>query len=395
MREARRLGMPIIGARRHELRPGRGRLRHPRQRRRDPLVLPDHARDRRRDRGRQAEGRRPRSCAAAEPAAEPQAAAAVEAEAAAEAGRRRPRPRRREAAPPPSPKLPAEAVAAAEQPPRPRRCGRMTDDPAQPRQGAPRPDRRGDDGLQARARGDGRRPRRGAEAAAREGHRQGRQARRAARRPRARSSSRSRERDAARWSRSAARPSRSRTTRSSSSSPSAFSRPSRARRRARVEALEEERVELVAQARREHRRPSARSRFEAGEGESLAAYVHPPANKIGVLVHVRGDDPTVARSSRCTSRSRRPRYVDARRTCPRRRSTPSARSREAADEVLVEARGGAREDRRGPMLAEVVLRRDRARRPGLDPRHRQDASAQALAEAASRCSSSAASLCAE
>ena len=41
-------------ARRHELRSGRVRLRDPRQRRRDPRVQPDHARDRRRHRGRQA-----------------------------------------------------------------------------------------------------------------------------------------------------------------------------------------------------------------------------------------------------------------------------------------------------------------------------------------------------
>ena len=38
VREARRLGLPVDRARRHELRPGRGRLRHPGQRRRDPLV---------------------------------------------------------------------------------------------------------------------------------------------------------------------------------------------------------------------------------------------------------------------------------------------------------------------------------------------------------------------
>ena len=47
VREARRLGLPIIGARRHELRSRRGRLRDPRQRRRDPLLQPDHPRDRR------------------------------------------------------------------------------------------------------------------------------------------------------------------------------------------------------------------------------------------------------------------------------------------------------------------------------------------------------------
>jgi elongation factor Ts len=35
--------------------------------------------------------------------------------------------------------------------------------------------------------------------------------------------------------------------------------------------------------------------MEAGEGELLAEYVHPPANKIGVLVRVKGADPAAAR----------------------------------------------------------------------------------------------------
>ena len=35
--------------------------------------------------------------------------------------------------------------------------------------------------------------------------------------------------------------------------------------------------------------------MEAAEGELLAEYVHPPANKIGVLVRVKGDDPAAAR----------------------------------------------------------------------------------------------------
>ena len=35
--------------------------------------------------------------------------------------------------------------------------------------------------------------------------------------------------------------------------------------------------------------------MEAGEGELLAEYVHPPANKIGVLVRVKGSDPAAAR----------------------------------------------------------------------------------------------------
>src|SRR5262249_26151017 len=35
--------------------------------------------------------------------------------------------------------------------------------------------------------------------------------------------------------------------------------------------------------------------FEAEEGESLAEYVHPPANKIGVLVKYHGGSPELAR----------------------------------------------------------------------------------------------------
>ena len=73
-------------------------------------------------------------------------------------------------------RAPEAAVEPAEEPttrrPRSRRRWRrdVDHDLRQPRQGAPRPDRRGDDGLQARARGDGRRPRRRSHAAAREGH---------------------------------------------------------------------------------------------------------------------------------------------------------------------------------------------------------------------------------
>ena len=56
VREARRLGLPVVRARRHELRSGRGRLRHSGQRRRDPFLRSDRARDRRRHRSRAAEG---------------------------------------------------------------------------------------------------------------------------------------------------------------------------------------------------------------------------------------------------------------------------------------------------------------------------------------------------
>src|SRR5205814_347556 len=38
------------------------------------------------------------------------------------------------------------------------------------------------------------------------------------------------------------------------------------------------------------------ARFEAVNGGQLAAYVHPPANKLGVLLHLRGGDDELARN---------------------------------------------------------------------------------------------------
>jgi elongation factor Ts len=61
-----------------------------------------------------------------------------------------------------------------------------------------------------------------------------------------------------------------------------------------VSSLEEERLELVGKL-GENVQIVGSDRFEAGEGEMLAEYVHPPANKVGVLVRVRGGDPTLAR----------------------------------------------------------------------------------------------------
>jgi elongation factor Ts len=57
--------------------------------------------------------------------------------------------------------------------------------------------------------------------------------------------------------------------------------------------LEDERVELAARL-GENVVLRGAVRFEADEGEVLAGYVHPPANRIGVLVHGRGN-PDVAR----------------------------------------------------------------------------------------------------
>ena len=58
--------------------------------------------------------------------------------------------------------------------------------------------------------------------------------------------------------------------------------------------LDERRVELIAQL-GENIELAGAARMEAGEGELLAEYVHPPANKIGVLVRVKGGDAAGAR----------------------------------------------------------------------------------------------------
>jgi elongation factor Ts len=58
--------------------------------------------------------------------------------------------------------------------------------------------------------------------------------------------------------------------------------------------LEEERVELVARL-GENVAVRGASRLEAGEGELLGEYVHPPANKIGVLLRAKGDNSAAAR----------------------------------------------------------------------------------------------------
>jgi elongation factor Ts len=57
--------------------------------------------------------------------------------------------------------------------------------------------------------------------------------------------------------------------------------------------LEGERVELVAKLGENLSLKGAR--LEAAEGELLADYVHPPANKIGVLVKLKGGEPVLAR----------------------------------------------------------------------------------------------------
>jgi elongation factor Ts len=60
-----------------------------------------------------------------------------------------------------------------------------------------------------------------------------------------------------------------------------------------VESLEDERTDLVARI-GENILVRGAARFESSNGEAIAAYVHPPANKIGVLVKAEGS-PEAAR----------------------------------------------------------------------------------------------------
>jgi elongation factor Ts len=62
-----------------------------------------------------------------------------------------------------------------------------------------------------------------------------------------------------------------------------------------VEQLEQERTELSAKL-GENIAVAGAARFEAVEGGRISAYAHPPANKLGVLVHVRGGDEQLARN---------------------------------------------------------------------------------------------------
>jgi elongation factor Ts len=61
-----------------------------------------------------------------------------------------------------------------------------------------------------------------------------------------------------------------------------------------VESFEEERIELIAKV-GENVVIVGAERFEAPEGNVLAAYAHPPANKIGVLVELEGGSEELAR----------------------------------------------------------------------------------------------------
>ena len=62
-----------------------------------------------------------------------------------------------------------------------------------------------------------------------------------------------------------------------------------------VTQLDEERAELSGKL-GENIAIAGAARFEALDGGRLGAYVHPPANKLGVLLHLRGGDDELARN---------------------------------------------------------------------------------------------------
>jgi elongation factor Ts len=76
---------------------------------------------------------------------------------------------------------------------------------------------------------------------------------------------------------------------------------------AAAESLEEERTELVAKL-GENIAVGGAERYEGGEGDVSAAYIHPPAQKIGVLVQARAT-PELARMVAMHVAAAKPRYL--------------------------------------------------------------------------------------
>ena len=128
-----------------------------------------------------------------------------------------------------------------------------------------------------------------------------------------------------------------------------------------AETLEEERVELVAKL-GENIVVVGAERYEAGEGEVVAEYIHPPAQKIGVLVHAQAT-PELARMVAMHIAAAKPVYLDPRRGPGERGGRRAERLREAP-RGRVQARRCPREDRRGD-ARQAAFRAQRPARPGL------------------------------
>ena len=92
-----------------------------------------------------------------------------------------------------------------------------------------------------------------------------------------------------------------------------------------VEGLDDERQELIGKL-GENIAVAAPARFEAVDGGVLEGYVHPPANKLGVLVQLRGGNKDLAREARDAHRCVEPAVDLARRRSRATPRPPSGRS---------------------------------------------------------------------
>ena len=241
-----------------------------------------------------------------------------------------------------------------------------------------------DDGLQARAGGDRRRPRGRAHAPAREGH--GAAAKRAGRATTEGMvgyTHRRRRRGTIVAVGCETEPV-SKNEEFQAFAQTCCSRPSTRTVPRRSTSLDEERVELVGEARREHRGRRRRALSRRATASVVAAYVHPPANKIGVLV----DSSRRRRGARAAARDahlvRGARVDDARRGA-RRRDRGRERDLPQLRRGRVEAGAGTGEDRRRHAREALLRGPARAHRAGVDPRPSKTVG-QALAEA--RCARS-------
>ena len=104
------------------------------------------------------------------------------------------------------------------------------------------------------------------------------------------------------------------------------------------------------------------ARFEAVDGGRIAAYAHPPANKLGVLVQVRGGDDELGRKLAMHIAASDPQWI-ARDDVPAEAVAAEREIYANSDEVQSKPEQ-AREKIVDGMLEQALLRRERARRPG-------------------------------
>ena len=109
--------------------------------------------------------------------------------------------------------------------------------------------------------------------------------------------------------------------------------------------LDDERTELAAKL-GENIVVAGAARFEAVDGGLVAAYAHPPANKLGVLLQLRGGDAELGRKVAMHIAASNPQWID-RDDVPADAVAAGARDLRELRRGAVEAGAGAREDRRG------------------------------------------------